>query len=135
MTARTKWGAGSVAVASIALFLLAGLSSAETQRTTPGIGAGYIKLTEDHVFQRGFTLGAFVRTGSGSNKCLVTLSESDFAVQGTTVYCGVRKVHGELGIFVHVFLPQEAPKNFFMTMTVYQTGAQGYGKPVPFERF
>lgn len=31
--------------------------------------------------------------------------------------------------------PQEAPKNFFMTMTVYQTGAQRYGKPVPFERF
>ena len=61
------------------------------------------------------------------------MSGSDFAVQGTTVYCGVREVDGELGIFIHVFLPYAAPMNFYMTLTVYQKSAQGYGDPVPFE--
>ena len=62
MKARTKWGASGLALAGIALLLLAGASSAGTERKTPGIGAGYVKLTEDHVFQGGLTLGAFMPT-------------------------------------------------------------------------
>jgi hypothetical protein len=132
MKART-WGVGGMLVAGIALFLFAGPLTAGTQRTAPAIGAGYIRLTEDHVFRGGLTLGAFVPTGSVNKKCLVTFSGSDFAVQGTTVYCGTREVRGERGIFVHVFLPYAAPRNFYMTLTVYQTGAQGYGDPIPYE--
>ena len=132
MTSRMRRGAGIAAVATVALLSLSGETNAGTQGAGD-IRTGHVRLTEDHVFQGGFTLGAFVPTGSRSHRCLATLSESNFAVAGTTLYCGARDVDGEPGIFVHVFLPQEAPRNFFITLTVYQKAAEGYGQPIPFE--
>jgi hypothetical protein len=116
----------------VVLLSLSGVTNAGTQ-SAGDIRTGRVRLTEDHVFQQGFTLGAFVPTGSRSRRCLVTLSGSNFAVAGTTVYCGVREVDGESGLFVHVFLPVEAPRNFYMSLTMYQQSAQGYGRPIPFE--
>jgi hypothetical protein len=98
--------------------------------STP-IGAGHVELNENFAFAGGFEVGAFVPTGSNSDKCLVTLSESNFATSGQTVYCGVRQVGGQFGIFVHVFLPVPAPEHFVMSLTVYQEFATGYGQPVP----
>lgn len=100
--------------------------------TSIPIGAGHVELNETFAFAGGFELGAFVPTGSDSNKCLVTLSESDFAISGTTVYCGVRQVDGQRGIFIHVLLPVPAPEHLVMSLTVYQEFARGYGQPVPF---
>jgi hypothetical protein len=131
-----KSSVGLVGVAGIAaLLLFSGISRAESPRVSIPIGAGHVELNESFLFgPGGFELGAFVPTGSGSDKCLVTLSESDFATPGQTVYCGVRQVDGEFGIFVHVFLPPnfEKPPHFVIFLTVYQEFAKEYGQPVPF---
>jgi hypothetical protein len=76
-------------------------------------------------------MGGFIPTNSSSPKCLVTLSESpNFAIAGTTVYCGTRNRGGVNGIVVHLFLPFNAPPDVQIFLTVYQQDAQSYGAPV-----
>jgi hypothetical protein len=41
---------------------------------------------------------AFIQTGSLSNRCLATLSESSFAVGGLSVFCNARVLEGKKGI-------------------------------------
>jgi len=133
MKAKMKSLIGAMSVAGMAAVLLfSGISSAETPGVSIPIGAGHVELNESFVFAGGFEVDAFVPTGSGSDRCLVTLSESDFAIAGTTVYCGVRQVDAQLGIFIHVFLPVPAPQHFVITLTVYQEFAREYGQPIPF---
>jgi hypothetical protein len=73
---------------------------------------------------------AFVATGSSSPNCLATLSESTFATDGTTLYCGARVHNGANGVWVHILLPDVAPTDLLMWVTVYQQGAQQYAAPV-----
>jgi hypothetical protein len=73
---------------------------------------------------------AFIPTNSTSGKCLVTLSESNSARSGTTVYCGNRTFNGANGIFVHIFGSAPFPSDLTVDMTIYQEAAQQYGGPV-----
>lgn len=127
-----KWV--GVAVVITLLVLLSGISSAQEEpRASAPIGTGSVRLDENFVFAGGFELGAFVPTGTDGDTCLVTLRDSDFAIAGTTVYCsGEQFDDGQLGIWVHVFLPVPAPEDFVMFITVYQEFARGYGQPTPF---
>ncbi|MGH2659667.1 MAG: hypothetical protein ACRDHS_08370 [Actinomycetota bacterium] len=133
MKAKVRSSVGVIGVVGIAaLLFFSGISRAESPRVSIPIGAGHVELNESFAFAGGVEVGAFVPTGSGSDRCLLTLSESDFAISGTTVYCGLREVGGQLGIFIHVFLPVPAPQHFVMSLTVYQELAMEYGQPVPF---
>lgn len=76
------------------------------------------------------TIRAFVPTSSLSDHCLVTLSESNFPVPGATIFCAPRMFQGQQGILVSVFLPQPMPAGFFLSASIYQEGAHGYGTPV-----
>jgi hypothetical protein len=97
-----------------------------------GLGPmAYVEFGNDEMEPNGQTLSAFVPTGSDSPACLVTLAESNFAVTGTTVYCGNRYFNGTWGIIVRVLFPSAVPSNdLILSTTVYQEGAQHYGAPV-----
>jgi hypothetical protein len=81
------------------------------------------------------TVRAFVPTGSKSVKCLTSMNEigTNFFPTGITLFCGEREPSafgGVPGMLVSVFLPQPAPPDFVMSVTLYQQGAQKYGAPV-----
>jgi hypothetical protein len=81
------------------------------------------------------TVRAFVPTGSKSVNCLTTLNEmgTNFFPTGITVFCGEREPSafgGVPGMLVSVFLPQPAPPDFVVSVTLYQQGAKKYGAPV-----
>jgi hypothetical protein len=95
------------------------------------VGVGRVELTYGQVDPAALSeVKAFVATGSSSPNCLATLSESNFAVSGTTLYCGVRAHDGTNGVWVHVLLPDFAPSDLTMWVTVYQQDAQQYAAPV-----
>jgi hypothetical protein len=72
-----------------------------------------------------------VPTDSPSGTCLVTPNESPTAAfAGTTVYCGARNYQGVDGIVLTVFLPEPAPSDLMIEMTVYQESAHRYGRPI-----
>jgi hypothetical protein len=95
------------------------------------VGVGRVDLTYAHVDPAALSeVKAFVATGSSSANCLATLSESNFAIAGTTLYCGTRAYNGANGVWVHILLPGSAPTNLVISVTVYQEGAQQYAAPV-----
>ena len=96
------------------------------------IGAGRVAFGDEHLREGTAEISAFIRTDSDSAVCLVTLAESNFAVSGTTTYCGIRRVSGKPGIFVHIFLPHTLPAGLFISATVYQDRAKFYESPVLF---
>jgi hypothetical protein len=80
------------------------------------------------------TVRAFVPTGSKSVNCLTSMNEigTNFFPTGITLFCGEREPSafgGVPGMLVSVFLPQPAPADFVMSVTLYQQGAQHYGAP------
>jgi len=77
-----------------------------------------------------FNVRAFVPTGSMSTKCLATLSESNSAVPGITVFCAPREFEGQQGILFSAFFPQPIPSGLFLSATIHQDHAHGYGTPV-----
>jgi hypothetical protein len=124
----------------IAILLLVGLlsvpsvaygsvQSSESSQGIRRINAGYIELTEEHRTGPA-SIRAFIPTDSSSPICLVTLSESDFAVPGTTVFCAPRVVDGVEGVNIHIFYPVDLPDQFIVALTVYQDDAKRYGEPV-----
>ena len=75
-------------------------------------------------------LSAFVPTNA-NGLCQVTLAESNFAIPGTTVFCGIREIDGVSGVFIHLFLPDVPPPDALWLVNVYQVGARRYGPAVP----
>jgi hypothetical protein len=102
----------------------------DDQFTARPIGAQVIDLSDSQVTPDRFTVRAFVPTGSLSNHCLATLSESNSATAGITVFCGPRVFQGQQGILFSAFFPQPIPTGLILSATVYQEGAHGYGTPV-----
>ena len=77
---------------------------------------------------------AFVPTGSKSVNCLATMNEigTNGPLTGIALFCGEREpaaFGGVPGMLVSVFLPQPAPPDFVMSVTLYQQGAKAYGAP------
>jgi hypothetical protein len=93
------------------------------------IGAGYVVLGPEHLSNPS-ALDAFIPTQSPSQRCLVTFSESNFAIPGNAVHCVARNVDGVDGIRLYVPLAGEAPSDVVLALTVYQQFAKGYGTPV-----
>lgn len=101
-------------------------------RETPPIGAQTILFGDTEVTDDFRDVRAFIPTGSLSEHCLVTLSESNFAIPGITVFCGAREFQGQKGILVSAFFPEPIPAGLILSATVYQEHAHGYGEPVLF---
>lgn len=108
-----------------------GIEGEQGPQGEPGLArAGLIQLTGAEVNGSG-NIRAFVPTDSTSQKCLVTLNESNnSAGPGTTVYCGSRNYMGVDGLLISIFAPSPLPPNVFFALTVYQESAQRYGQPV-----
>ena len=122
----------AIIVATITLMVgLLGISTAAVQQPPTRLHMGLISLDESFIKPTAQNeMEAFVPTGSTGSKCLITLNESTFAVAGTTVYCGIREINGENGLFIHVFLPSSSPADVEFILSVYQNRAE-YGLPVP----
>jgi hypothetical protein len=96
----------------------------------------YISLTNEHVLPDtgDSVVRAFVLTRSSKPTCLVTPGESNDAVAGVVVFCGVRNptlYGGKPGIMITVFFPGPVPDPLVFTLTLHQDGAKVYGPAVP----
>lgn len=127
----------SVVLVVVLLTLLARTSRSQDddQFTARPIGAQVIALGDNQLTPDRGAIRAFVPTGSLSDHCLATLSESNFPIAGTTVFCAPRVFQGQQGILFSVFFPQSIPTGLlptglFLSATVYQQGAQVFGTPV-----
>ena len=99
---------------------------------SPALRMGQIEVTAaQHSPNTPYEVSAFVPTSS-DGLCQITLAESNFAVSGTTVYCGVRHVDGVSGLFIHIFLPDVPPSDAIWVVNLYQEFAHGYGDPVAY---
>jgi hypothetical protein len=107
-------------------------SSASQWREAPPIGSGVVAFDDNQVTGNRFAVRAFVPTGSLSQHCLATLSESNFAIPGISVFCAPREFQGQQGILFGAFFPQPVPPGLILSATIYQEHAHGYGAPVFF---
>ena len=105
------------------------VQSSEKSQGIRKVNAGYIELSEEHRSGPA-SIRVFIRTGSSSPICLVTLSEASFPVPGMTVFCAPRVVEGIAGVNIHIFYPVDLPDQFVIALTVYQDDAKRYGEPV-----
>ena len=91
----------------------------------PPIGAGTVVFGDGQVTENRFYVRAFIPTGSLNTHCLATLSDSNFAVPGMSVFCSPRVFEGEPGLLFSVFFPQQIPEGFTLSATIYQERARG----------
>lgn len=117
-------------VAGVLLIALVAAASAPANAATPGVGQIVITAA-DFTAEAPTILRAFVPTFS-SLPCLVTLAESNFAIPGTTTFCGVRVLDGVTGIVVSLFLPEVPATDALWIVNVSQPRARGYGDPIPY---
>jgi hypothetical protein len=118
----------------LALLLVPSVAFGSAQSSEKGpaiqrINADYVELTEEHRTGPA-SVRAFIPTGSTSLICLVTLSESDVAMPGTTVFCAPRVVDGVAGVSVHILYPLDLPDQFVVSLALYQNDVKRYGEPV-----
>lgn len=134
MRAYKKYLSVIAIVLLVALLLVPSVvfGSAQSSEKAPAIqriNADYVELTEAHRTGPA-SVRVFIPTGSTSLICLVTLSESDVAMPGTTVFCAPRVVDGVAGVSVHILYPVDLPDQFVVSLTVYQNDVKRYGDPV-----
>jgi hypothetical protein len=126
----------AASLAAIAVCPVAALSQDSTSENpaheTPPIGTRTIQFGDAQVTGNRFAVRAFVPTGSLSQHCLATLSESNFAVPGISLLCAPREFGGQQGILFSAFFPQPIPTGLILSATIYQEYAHGYGVPVFF---
>lgn len=128
---RNRWMAVAIASGILTTAIVIPAIASSPTRRTPPIGMGQVEVTTADHAPEPSQISAFVATHS-AGPCQITLAESNFAVAGTTVYCGVRNVNGVDGLFVHIFLPEAAPGDAFWIVNLYQEFAKGYEPPVLF---
>ena len=135
MTHFARYSSVMLVVALLTLFARTTRSQDDDQFIARPIGAQVIALGDNQLRPDRGAIRAFVPTGGLSDHCLATLSESNFPIAGTTVFCAPRVFQGQQGILFSVFFPQSIPTGLlptglFLSATIYQEGAHGYGTPV-----
>jgi len=125
-----RWGIAIIIVSAIAVVPLAYANHGVLSEDGPAaqIGAGFVRVNETHLLTPGL-VRAFVPTGSKSHRCLITYSESTGGTDGSTLYCGARTVNGVDGLLITISLREELA-DLFLSLTIYQQFAKGYGSPV-----
>ena len=126
---------GAVLAVLFVLWTATGLSQSTLSSSSDdasGIGAATIQFGDDQVTPNRFAVRAFVPTGSLSTHCLATLSESNFAVPGISVFCAPREFQGQTGVLFSAFFPQPIPPGLILSATIHQEHALRYGAPVFF---
>jgi hypothetical protein len=73
---------------------------------------------------------AYVRTGTTTPNCLVTLGDSSFVAFGTVVFCAPREPVGMgKGVLISIFFPTPPPAGLYLSVTLFQEGATAYAPP------
>lgn len=110
--------------------LTRGTASADTEGT---VGLTSINLTNAQVLPDAPSLvRAFIPTGSGSVKCLVSMNETTFVESGAQLFCGQRTspTYGP-GILITInYFSQPVPPEYGTSLTIWQQGARYYGNPI-----
>jgi hypothetical protein len=133
MTKKNAFGAMVVATAVALSLLLMAASRAKAYASTDDIKVPYavnIGFGDEQVTPDAMHVRAFVPTGSMSTNCLATLSESNEAAPGITVFCAPREYQGQKGILFSAFFPQPITSGLILSATIHQDYANGYGAPV-----
>lgn len=125
--------AKAVAVLSILMVstILVFTQTGSSPQPSVPIGAGSVLINSTVIDQYG-NVQAFIETGSTSPLCLITYNESNFAGNENSAFCDQRDFQGKHGVRVTFGFPfgSTAPPDFFLTLTVYQPRAHGYGQPI-----
>jgi hypothetical protein len=129
----TRFGFFSAGLATAVLLLFAinpsHLDSA-APNAAPVIGTGNILFGDAQVIADRTAVRAFIPTDSTSRNCLVTFSESNFAIAGLALFCGQREFNGQQGIIISIPSIEPMPTGLILSVTAYQERAHGYGPPV-----
>ena len=123
-----RWGIGLIVVAAVAMAPLAYSAASPEDNPAGQIGAGEVALDES-MLSNPSLIRAFIPTGSKSHRCLVTYGETTAVGALSVPFCGARSVNGVDGVLVTIGLTQEVT-DLFLSLTVYQQFAKGYGAPV-----
>jgi hypothetical protein len=134
MNIRRLTRAGLLGIASVTLIIPLHASVASDDEDVPF--STYVSLGNEHVLPDtgDSVVRAFVLTRSAKPNCLVTPGESNNAVAGVVVFCGVRNptiYGGKPGIMITAFFPGPVPDPLVFTLTLHQDGARMYGPAVP----
>ena len=138
MTRKNVFGAMLLATVIVLSFLLISTSRVKASGSSDDTRvpyAVYLSFGDEQVTPDRFNVRAFVPTGSTSTNCLATLSESNNAVPGITVFCAPREYQGQKGVLFSAFFPQPIPSGLYLSATVHQDHANGYGTPVFYPGF
>jgi hypothetical protein len=130
MTRKSAFGAMLLAMVVVLSLLLIGTSRVKASEGANVPYAVNVLFGDEQVIPGGFNVRAFVPTGSLSTNCLATLSESNQAVPGITVFCAPRVFQGQKGILFSAFFPQPISSGLILSATIHQDYARGYGAPV-----
>ena len=123
-------GPKALTVLAFAFFLLIAVTSLSQSVEAPFIGTTRVLFGDSQVTKNRYAVRAFVPTGSSSTHCLATLSDSNFAIPGISVFCAPREFQGQNGVLFSAFYPEPIPDGLILSATIYQEGARGYGAPV-----
>lgn len=132
MTRKSAFGAMLLGSVVLSLLLVA-TSRVKASASTEDLKVPYavnLLFGDEQVTPGGFNVRAFVPTGSLSANCFATLSESNEAAPGITVFCAPREFQGKKGILFSAFFPQPITSGLVLTATIHQDYANGYGAPV-----
>lgn len=133
MTRKNALGAmlvTTVVVLSLVLITTARVDASASSDDQKAPYAVNMLFGDGQVTPDGMHVRAFVPTGSMSTNCLATLSESNEAAPGITVFCAPREYQGQKGILFSAFFPQPITSGLILTATIHQDYAEGYGAPV-----
>ena len=131
---RRRLAAASVLTLALTALVVRGGSAQQPGRQSAalGIGAGTVALRWDVVNPDWpFAMFAFVETGSASDKCLITLQNSNDPWKIRAVFCTPYVVRGKDGVQVTVLFDQPGvTPEIIVDITLYQERARFYGTPL-----
>jgi hypothetical protein len=121
-----------VGIVVVAVLVAAGCGSS----TPSAIGIESVHATpEFRVPESPSEVALFVETGSDSEHCLATLTESQAMVPVRELFCAHRTATFDggstyvEGIWLHVFFASDPGERLDLWVNVYQEGAKSYGTP------
>src|SRR5215475_15872211 len=107
-------GRKALTVLASIFFLFIAVTSLSQSVEAPPIGSTRVLFGDSQVTKNRYAVRAFVPTGSLSTNCLATLSDSNFAIPGISVFCAPRQFQGQKGVLFSAFFPEPIPDGLIL---------------------